>query len=740
MGRLEQYLRGRSIAIMALLVAILFAGQNATAPAAYAQATASPTAGTEATGTTIHAESRLVLVDVIVTDKKGAYIEDLTEKDFKVWEDDKEQKVTSFSMERSAASSPSSKRNIVLFFDDDSMKAGDQSQARAAATKFIETNAAPNRYFAVVDYAGTLRITQNFTSDIERLKQVVAESKLSVANANSNASLGSPVFASYDAYANRNVLLALRSVARSMASLPGRKSLVWLTSGLPLTPGLEPDLTALIAACNRANVAVYPVDVRGLTGAMRGAGMAGLRRSDSNGRLRDSSYYEVNSVGGAQDEGTPHLVYVAQTKGGTGGTGDRPGGPTGGTTGPRPNPVKTTTPPPTMVVPSPFGTRPRISILPPPTGSAQDQILYSVANGTGGFVIANSNDLLAGLEKINKELDEYYILGYVPPSPEDGSCHTLKVKVEHSGAIVRARTGYCAVKPVDLLAGKPVAKQLEAHAFGSQSGEIIGSASAPFFYTSPDTARVNLAIEIPGQSLEFEKVKGKYHTTLNVLGIATEEDGTVAARFSDAIDLDFEKKDYESFIARPYHYENQFAVASGQYTLKVALSTGDQYGKFDIPLAIDSYNKTQFSMSGLALSKEFHEVTDLSADLDSLLLQDRTPLVTQGLELVPSGSNKFKKSEHAAIYLEVYEPLLAESKPAKVGLQLRVLDQTSGKTELEAGIPNTDASVIPGNPVIPMGVPLPIDHLSPGTYIVELQAKDSAGNSSPVRKAVFTVE
>ncbi len=735
MRRLTQLLRGRSMAIMVSFVAVWFAGGTA----AHAQATASPTAGTEAAGTTIRAESRLVLVDVVVTDKKGAYIEDLSEKDFKVWEDDKQQAITSFSMERTNASSPSSKRHVVLFFDDDSMKAGDQSQARAAATKFIETNAAPNRYFAVVDYAGTLRITQNFTDDTARLKQVVAESKLSVANANSNASLGSPVFASYDAYTNRNVLLALRSVARSMASLPGRKSLVWLTSGLPLTPGLEPDLTALIAACNRANVAVYPVDVRGLTGAMRGVGMADLRKPDSYQRFRDTSY-DVGAVDRAQEDGTPHLVYVAQTKGGTGGTGGRPGGTTGGTTAPRPGPVKTTTPPPTTVVPTPFGTRPRISILPPPTGSAQDQILYSVANGTGGFVIANSNDLLAGLEKINKELDEYYILGYVPPSPEDGSCHTLKVKVEHSGAIVRARTGYCAVKPVDLLAGKPVAKQLEAHAFGSQSGEIIGSASAPFFYTSPDTARVNLAIEIPGQSLKFEKVKGKYHTTLNVLGIATKGDGTVAARFSDAIDLDFEKKDYESFIARPYHYENQFSVASGQYTLKVALSTGEQFGKFDIPLTIDSYNKTQFSMSGLALSREFHKVTDPSADLDSLLLQDRTPLVTQGLELVPSASNKFKKSEWAAIYVEVYEPLIAESKPATVGLQLRVLDQSSGKAELEAGIPDTAASVVPGNPVIPMGVPLPISNLQPGTYIVELQAKDSAGNSSPVRKAVFTVE
>src|SRR6185369_13243754 len=147
---------------------------------------------------------------------------------------DHEQKITTFSAERSSASSPDSKRNLVLFFDDDGMKAADQSQARAAAAKFIEGNSGPGRFFAVVDYAGTLRITQNFTDDTARLKQVVSSPKLSTDSSGTNASLGSPVFSSYDAYSNRNVLLALRSVARSMASLPGRKSLIWLTSGFPL--------------------------------------------------------------------------------------------------------------------------------------------------------------------------------------------------------------------------------------------------------------------------------------------------------------------------------------------------------------------------------------------------------------------------------------------------------------------------------------------------------------------------
>jgi hypothetical protein len=377
----------------------------------------------------------------------------------------------------------------------------------------------------------------------------------------------------------------------------------------------------------------------------------------------------------------------------------------------------------------------------PPLASGNQQVLYAVALGTGGFVLTNSNDLLSSLEKIGKEMSEYYVVGYVPPTPEDGSCHALQVKVDRGGVILRSRAGYCAVKSQDFLAGKAVGKELEGRALAPQPGDIPGAVSAPFFYTGPGTARVNLALDLPGSAFKFDKVKGHYQATLNIMGIASKPDSTVAARFSDAVEVDFEKKQQmEEFAGRPYHYENQFYIASGEYKLNVAVNSGDKYGKFEVALRVEPYDKTQFSMSGLALSKEFHKVTDQSQNLDAELLQDRTPLVTQGLQIVPAASHQFKKSERAAIYVEVYEPLLAESKPAKVALKLSITDQKTGKSELEAGVPETGSSVVMGNPVIPMGVPLPLDRLQPGSYVVELLATDSEGNKSIARKAEFTVE
>ena len=46
----------------------------------------------------------------------------------------------------------------------------------------------------------------------------------------------------------------------------------------------------------------------------------------------------------------------------------------------------------------------------PASASTNQQILAALAEGTGGFTIFNTNDLLGGLERIWREQNEFYIL------------------------------------------------------------------------------------------------------------------------------------------------------------------------------------------------------------------------------------------------------------------------------------------------------------------------------------------
>lgn len=710
----------------------------------------------------IKAETRLVLVDTVVTDKKGNYISDLMAKDFKVWEDDKEQPITSFSFEEN---DPAQKAHyLVLFFDNASMDFGDQAKARQAAAKFIDSNSGPNRLIAIVDFGGSVHVAQNFTADTERLKQIVSGAKVAQVSTNGDpvqvASLGSPMAlpslsraeSSFGAY---TALLALRNLAKSLSDVPGRKTLVMLTAGFPLKVDQQSDLSAAIDACNKANVAVYPIDVRGLTiGSVNSAHH--FQTAAYHGRTAQLRSATLRYTGNTVPR--PHLLLIQRGPGGGGGGGGgRPGGggpPGGGGGGTRGGPPGggTRGGPPPGGVRSPVGgsqasrfnpaLQPRQIVPPFPAGvSSNEQLLYALADGTGGFVIRNTNDLAGGLDKIGKEQSQYYSLGYSPVVSPEGSCHTLKVKVERGGTVVRSRSGYCNVRPKDLLAGNSIEKVLESHATGEMPGNVTASMQAPFFYTSPNTARVNLALDIPPDSIKFQKDKGKEHAALNILGIAYKADGSIGARFSNTVDLDYDKNELKEFQKRPYHYDDQFEVASGQYNLRVVFSSGNEaFGKIQYPLNIEPYDGKQFSISGLALSNDLRRVSDEEESLDADLLEDKKPLVTQGVQIVPSGSNRFKTTDTAVVYVEVYDPFLLTEKPPKFILQIKISDRKSGAEKVNASFNNMDPSIRPGNPVVPLGVKLPMTSLATGSYRVAIRAVDEAGHVTQSRGADFDVE
>jgi len=746
----------------------------------------------------IKKESKLVLVDAVVTDKKGNYVRDLTQKDFKVLEDNKEQPVSTFSSGADAATQANGQRRyLILFFDNSTMATPDQIQARSAAAKFIAANAAPDRLMAVVDFGGSLRIVQNFTANADVLRAAVSGVKISSVNPNAPApdlpvtiaSTGLSSLSTAEAdFGARSMLLAVRSLAKNLRAVPGRKMLVLFSGGFALTTENQSELTATIDACNKSNVAVYTLDARGLVAPAPGGGvskritagkthavsnhiparktltrphvllaaypamaMPDPQRTGGGGGGRGGGGGGGTGGGGRGGPGGGGPVGGGGTggggkggsgggtgggtggggKGGSGGTGGTSGGTRGGGGNPGVNNFNN----------SPYN-QPRTIVPPfPPSASTNQQILAALADGTGGFMIYNTNDLLGGLERIGREQNEFYILGYVPGDSPEGSCHTIKVKLNRGGlSAPRARSGYCNTRTANVLEGKPLEKQLESHAAGSQPGSIHGALQAPYFYTAPETARVNLAMEIPADTFQFNKEKGKYHADLNVLGIAYRPDGTIGARFSDTVKMDLEKDEWKEFNKLPYRYENQFDAVPGSYKLTVVLSAGgDAFGKFESPLAIDSYDGKHFSLSGVALTNSPQRLNDIPTGLDAVLLEDRTPLVVKGTQIVPSGSNRFKHTDNVVMYTEIYEPLLTSANPPVVAMAYRIFERSTNKQVFFTDLIRADDFIQKGNAVIPIGLRVKVDDLKPGSYRLVMQAVDAAKNHAPDRAVEFDI-
>jgi VWFA-related protein len=721
-------------------------------------------------GAVIRTETKVVLVDTVVTDKKGNYVRNLTAKDFKVWEDNKEQTIKSFGFQSDpAAPGGAQKRYIVLFFDNSTMDPGGQVQARQAAAKFIDSNAGPNRMMAIVNFGGTIQIAQNFTDDAARLKQTVSGVKTAAVASNSGAAMGQLSRAAAD-FGARDMLLALRSLSKNLSTVPGRKTLILFTAGFPLNAERMSEITATVDTCNKSNVAVYPIDVRGLiaaTAELDAPTSSPLRNAQAGsarafGALLQSVAFTSGSLT------SPGMSFFQKSGGGTTGGGATGGGraggaaPTGGTTGVATGGGRGAAPNTGVnnglnnnglnnmngLGPS---SQARNILIPkmPDTGVDNQNVMQMLAEGTGGFVIKNTNDLFAGLEKIGKEMDEFYILGYTPPESEEGACHALRVKVDQGGTTVRSRSGYCNTKARDLLAGNPIEKTLENRAAASQAGNVAASIQLPYFYTGPNVARVNVAMEIPADVLKFEKQKGKFQAEMNVLGIAYNADGSVGARFSDTVKREFDdRKQVEAFQQAPFHYENEFEVASGQYNLKVVFSgaagdgkSGASFGKIETPLNIDPW-ASQFGLSGLALSKQIRQQAAMAQGLDASLIEDRVPLVSEGVQVIPFGSNKFSKSGPVLFFAEIYEPLLQNADPnnkPQVAIQIRILDRKTKDQKFSTGLLRLEFADKGDNPTIPIAEKVPVDSIGAGQYTVELMVRDTAGKLA-TRTADFDLE
>ena len=607
-------------------------------------------------------EAQSVLVDVLVTDRKGNPIPGLTERDFQVFEDGKEQTVDGLFTETGATAQ--SQHALILLFDNAGMTSREQGYARQLGLKILDQFATSNANIAVLDFGGSLRVTQTFTGDVTRVKQAVTKGSGSAMSADSLAAGG----AGSD-FVLRDLLKSLDGLAKNLQSATGRKTVVFFSPGYSISGDLQQQVNTIVGAANRSNVSFYPINTRIVT--------------TSGNAVTDVSAAPAATGRGARG----------------------------------------------MPAPSPIQNSATIE-----SGPALLGFLNKLADSTGGFVVRQPDDT-AALAKISKEQSEFYILSYTPPESPQGSCHKLRVKVKRDGVNLRAREGYCSRTPGALLSGNPKEKTLEAKALAAQGGNIAATMQAPYFYKGTNVARVAAVLEIQTSNISFKKEKNKLVGQLDVLGIANQEDGAAGARFSDVVKLEFDTQaQVDAFKAKPYRYENQFDIAPGHYKLAVALGAGaESFGKLEAPLAIESYTAGEFGLSGIALSHEYRSATASVPGLDEFLIDDRKKFVSEGVEVVPSGSSKFKTGSVAGIFVEIYEPLLAKPDPRTplaIAFQMRVLDRATGAVKGDTGGLQLDLRGKQGQASLPLALNLPVKDIAAGAYTLEFEVVDSAGKTA----------
>ncbi len=353
-----------------------------------------------------------------------------------------------------------------------------------------------------------------------------------------------------------------------------------------------------------------------------------------------------------------------------------------------------------------------------------------------------------------------YVLAYAPAKSPAGSCHHIQVKVERANLEVWTRSEYCNTEhpASDPLSGTEFGKQLEAKVNPGTPSDIDLKMKVWAFADNPDAARVYVSLDFPWQVLLYEFRDGTLYATVGSLVMVYRKDGTLAARYSDFACCDYgnEKKksnaseqqaQSQHVVAQPPgaesllpdRYQTQFALPPGEYQVRALLSDGVHFGVQEAPLTVASYDASKLGISDVVLSRRARKVPAEATEVAAQVAKSYTPLVSKGVEFTPTPNPQFWSSDTLFAYFEINDPLANGQPGAKVQVNMRITDTESG-TEVDTFAPvDTTTYSKAGSPLIAVARGVPLKHLTPGVYRLEVQASNDEGRSTEWRPAVFTV-
>lgn len=496
--------------------------------------------------------SELVLVPAVVTDKSGKHIPNLTKDDFVVLEDGKAQKVAVFEELKTSATrvqrstvSPGQfsnvlqtdahpKRLVIVALDVINTPILLQSSARMELLKFLAQSLDPGEPTELVMIGRNgLTVLHDFTGDpailAEALRQKtgISPSLAEAQPVSQSPHSGDGVakllhmlgqmenedkarIEAFDRHAAiLSTLAAFQQLAASVAGIPGRKALLWVSSGFPFSISQSDNAPSRGTVMdsyestwrmlNQAQVAVYPIDVRSLT----------------NPKFH-----------GLDEPGTKHMPWEA--------TGDDP----------------------------------YTDILLRDDKEQQEILttLQNFADATGGRAFFDSNDLQRGFRNAIDDNSDYYMLGYyLNRQGKKTGWHKLQVKINQKGTVVRARNTF-------FLTSGTLSSGVASEDIGAAMHSPVDFTAIPiqgkWTDISGDGAKRRAAFELvlPAGFADIAEDDGNHMKVEFVVEAKTE--GANPVRIGQTVDVHLDAKGLEQIRTNGMTYHNALKLPPGNYTVR----------------------------------------------------------------------------------------------------------------------------------------------------------------------------
>lgn len=489
--------------------------------------------------TVLRANTRLVVLDVVVTDGKGQPVKDLQAQDFSVFENGQQQKISNFGFHHPSTTAPARQQaplppNVVsnappfqpggslnvILFDTVNGDLVEHAYARDELVKFLNS-AKLEQPLAIFALQSQVKLLHDFTIDNAALKASVehyrppaqftqGESVESRASAFSNQGNYHTSERSIETTLNQ-----LNVLAKILKGYPGRKNLIWLSESFPLT--LFPETTLRSSMGGQ--------DLRSAETST--GGPSAFEMLQTNAPFR--SYAEmVRKVSNA--------LMDAQV----------------------------------AVYPVDAGALGRDTRL------SAHHTMNDMAAWTGGEAFTNRNDLAVSMRTGIDDGSTYYTLEYYPNNKKwDGQFRSIHVKTERPGLKLRYRLGYYAVDPEKLQK--------------DENDKLAENVSRALEFDSPTYTAIRFQAGIVPPSAKNTKLVVNFAIDPHTLSFEHRSDGLEHAKVGCVVwaygkdkekpitpkeitqTADLAPDVYQKVMKQYFPCKNEFDLRPGAYTLRLAV-------------------------------------------------------------------------------------------------------------------------------------------------------------------------